>query len=64
MTVGEVYWHQVSYADMVCTHNHIACYACNQRRCIIRNVTTAPICNQFSVVPPGSRIREVGLFWD
>ena len=31
---------------------------------IIRNVSAAPICNQFSVGPRGSQIREVGLFWD
>ena len=34
----------------------------NQRFCIIRNVMGAPICNQFSVGPPGSRVREVDLF--
>ena len=29
----------------------------------LRNVSTASICDHFTVVMPGSRIREVGLFW-
>ena len=37
---------------------------CHQRRCIIRNISAAPICNQFSVVPPGSWIGEVYVYWD
>ena len=38
--------------------------AWGQRRCITRNVSAAQICNQFSVVPPGSWIREKCLFLD
>ena len=29
---------------------------------LLRNISAAPICDHFTVGPPGSRIREVGLF--
>ena len=29
---------------------------------LLRNISAAPICDHFTVEPPGSGIREVGLF--
>ena len=33
----------------------------NKEGVLLRNISAAPICNHFTVGPPGSGIREVGL---
>ena len=39
------------------------CHALCKEGVFLRNISAALTCNKFPVVPPGSWIREVGLFW-
>ena len=53
----------------VLRHTDIACLSCSVKELsyskegvFLRNIIAAPISDHFTVGPPGSRVREVGLF--
>ena len=56
-------WASQAQQEPQCERVHVLVeYRHYKEGVFIRNISAAPICDHFTVGPPGSGIREVGIF--